>query len=43
MVDGDIGIYFLILLLRLFQYDYELRIFEVLNFFRLRFKDNEFI
>lgn len=43
MVDGDTGIYFSTLLPRPFQYDPELRILEVLNFLRLRLKDNEFI
>lgn len=42
MVDGDTGIYFSTLLPRPFQYDHELRILEVLNFLRLRLKDNEF-
>lgn len=43
MVDGDTGIYFSTLLPRQLQYDHELRILEVLNFLRLRLKDNEFI
>lgn len=43
MVDGDTGIYFSTLLPRPCQYDHELRILEVLNFLRLRLKDNEFI